>query len=813
MSKRAKAYVAATILLGFAALFYGLRDWALPNPTAFLVYLTIGAFASRFKVSLPGINATMSVNFLFLLIGIVELNLPALQVMGCVTVLVQCYWKPKTRPRLIQVLFNIASMATALTASSIALSTLKGPHVALAWPLALALMASTFFFLNTVPVSLVIALTEDKSPLKVWRECYFWSFPYYLVGAATAGLMNFLNRSVSWQASLLIVPVIYWIYRSYRLYIARLEIEKNHAESMTALHLRTIEALALAIEAKDQTTHSHLRRVRVYALEIGKELGLDELQLDALRAAALLHDIGKLAVPEHIISKPGKLTPEEFEKMKIHPTVGAQILERVQFPYPVVPIVLTHHEKWDGTGYPRGLKGEEIPLGARILSAVDCLDALASHRQYRRAYPLSEAMAMVEADAGKSFDPRVVDILKRRYVELERLAHAQTAELPKLSTDLRIDKGNSPAAGFENIERKEPTNGAEENSGDFLSRIAAARQEGQVLFELAQDLGNSLSLDETLSVLSVRLKKMIPFDSFAIYIRKDDLLVPEFISGDDFRLFSSLRIPLGEGISGWVAQTGKPIVNGNPAVESNYLNDPAKQSSLRSGLAVPLEGLEGVVGVVALYHVSPDAFSKDHLRILLAISSKLALTIENALRFQVAKESATIDFLTQLPNARSLFLHLDSELARCWRSDTQLAVLVCDLNGFKEVNDRFGHLEGNRVLRTLAESFKKSCRKYDYVARMGGDEFIVVVAEPNPETLQGVVDRLQQVAFDVGGEICAGNHLSLSVGHALYPEDGTDAEKLLAEADRRMYAAKRQHYAGLKQELRRVAARAEIQVT
>src|SRR5205807_5432358 len=128
-------------------------------------------------------------------------------------------------------------------------------------------------------------------------------------------------------------------------------------------------------------------------------------EIKALQAASILHDIGKLAVPDYIISKPGKLTPEEFEKMKVHTIVGSAILEQVAFPYSVAPIVRSHHEKWDGSGYPDGLKEEQIPIGARILSAVDCLDALASYRQYRRALPLDEAMEHVVSLAGRSFDP------------------------------------------------------------------------------------------------------------------------------------------------------------------------------------------------------------------------------------------------------------------------------------------------------------------------------------------------------------------------------------------------------------------------
>src|SRR6202142_1180908 len=271
-------------------------------------------------------------------------------------------------------------------------------------------------------MSTVISLADKKSIRRVWIDGYLWSFPYYLIGAAIAGFVSYLNRQIGWQTALLTLPVIYVVYRSYRLYVGKLEDGKLHAEEMSHLHLRTIEALALAIEAKDQTTHEHLQRVRVYAMEIAKELGLSHEETEALQAASLLHDIGKLAVPEHIISKPGKLTPEEFEKMKIHPIIGAEILEQVDFPYPVVPIVRAHHEKWDGSGYPYGLKGEEIPIGARILAAVDCLDALASDRQYRKALPLDEVMQRLAAESGKSFDPKVVEVLKKRYKSLENLA-------------------------------------------------------------------------------------------------------------------------------------------------------------------------------------------------------------------------------------------------------------------------------------------------------------------------------------------------------------------------------------------------------
>jgi len=546
--------------------------------------------------------------------------------------------------------------------------------------------------------------------------------------------------------------------------------------------------LALAIEAKDHNTHDHLQRVRVYALEIAKELGLSDAEIEALRAASLLHDIGKLAVPEHIINKPGRLTAEEFEKMKIHPVVGAEILKHVGFPYPVVPIVRSHHEKWNGSGYPDGLKGMEIPIGARILAAVDCLDALASDRQYRRALPLEQAMEHVARNSGIEFDPRVVEVLKRRYIELERLAQSTSDDplQPRLCTDVKVERGLEPSAGFE---RTAPQ-AANSEPGSFLTSIAAARQEAQTLFELSHDLGNSLSLDETLSVLSVRLRKLVPYDSVAIYMCRGDILAPQYVSGDDFRLFSALEIPMGQGVSGWVAQHRKPIVNGNPSVESGYLNDETKFSTLRSALAVPLEGVAGVVGVLTLYKSERDAFTNDHLRVLLAIASKVGICIENALKFQQAESSATTDYLTGLPNARSLFLHLDRELARCKRTQTPLAVMVCDLDGFKQINDRFGHLEGNKVLRIFADFMKAVCREYDYVARMGGDEFVIVAPGLTPKAAEEKAAHLLSLAREAGRQVCGHNFLSLSIGCAFYPDAGSDAEQLLTEADRRMYSQK-----------------------
>jgi len=784
---RARVFILWMIVSGAGVVAYGLVHMTWSDPGRFFCYLILVALASCFKIVLPGIDATLSVNFLFILLSVIELSPGETLLLACVATVVQTVWHTRNGIQPIHLAFNAAQMADSVALCYVVYhysAGILGGHL----PLRLMAIAIAYFLGNTVPVAGVIALTEHRPFHRLWADCYFWSFPYYLVGAAISGFVSWINAAFGWQVSVLVAPVVYLMYRSYRLYLGKLENEKNHVEQMAALHLRTIEALALAIDAKDHTTHDHLQRVRIYALEIGKELKLNGSELEALRTAALLHDIGKLAVPEHIINKPGRLAPEEFEKMKIHPVVGAEILDRVNFPYPVVPIVRAHHEKWDGSGYPDGLEGEEIPIGARILSTVDCLDAMASHRQYRPALPLDEAMQEICSQSGKQFDPRVVEVLKRRYVELEAMAtdgKSSTAGL-KVSKDVKVVRGAAPAAGLENL------GGKAAGAARFLSSIVAARSEAQALLELSIDLGKSLSLDETLSVVAARLRKLIPYDAVAIYMVKDGRLSPAYVTGDDFRLFSALKIPFGEGLSGWVAQNHRPIVNGNPAVEFGHLEGHHNGSCLSSALALPLMDGEDLLAVLTLYKLEKDAYSADHLRILLAIGEKVGASIKNALQYQAAKDSATTDYLTKLPNARSLYLHLDSEIARCQREDTQLAAIVCDLDGFKQINDKFGHLTGDKVLQAFATKLRQSCRRYDYVSRMGGDEFVLIVPGSSAEATGELTSRLSALASESARQVCPDATLSASVGAAFFPLEAADAAGLLELADRRMYSMKQE---------------------
>ena len=275
MSYRAKIFHHAVIVGGGLALANSLLLWRSQDFAGFLVYFVIALLVSGLKLQLPGVTGTISVCFFFVLIGIVSLDLPQVLATGCAAVLVQYLWQAKKKLRLVQMLFNIASASVAITVSYQVFHSAWLRSLPLELSVMLALLACTYFASTTFLIAAVIALTEGKSFVKVWRTSYLWVFPYYVLGAATAGLFEIAKRHLGWQTSMLVIPVTYLVYRSYRLYLGRLEDDKKHAEETAALHLRTIESLALAIEAKDHTTHDHLQRVQVYAVEIGKELNLN----------------------------------------------------------------------------------------------------------------------------------------------------------------------------------------------------------------------------------------------------------------------------------------------------------------------------------------------------------------------------------------------------------------------------------------------------------------------------------------------------------------------------------------------------------
>jgi putative nucleotidyltransferase with HDIG domain len=574
------------------------------NPPLFSAFIVLVALASALKVILPGFESTVSVNFVFFLLSIASLSLSETLVLGFTAAIVQCYWKKSSHLRFIHFLFNLSQVSAALTASHYVYRSINPAMQLGRMPLALLAACGVYFIFNTAPVAAVVSLTEKKPFLRKYRESYAWASMAYLVGAAIAGIIVMIDLRLGWEITVLVLPAIYALYRTYAIHLGKLESQGRHLQEMADLHLRTVEALALAIEAKDHTTGDHLQRVQVYAIEIGKDLGLNTEELDALRAASVLHDIGKLAVPEYIIGKPGKLTPEEFERMKVHPIVGAEILEQVRFPYSVAPIVRSHHEKWDGSGYPDGLKGEAIPIGARILAVVDCLDALASDRQYRRALPLDEAMQCVIKESGRAFDPKVVAALHARYIELESIVKQQaTPSRPKLSVNVHVGRGGAPAAGYAES-RKEPA----------VSPAPAAK------------LPVSSAPAEDLALICIRLREFVRYDAIAVFARSGATLRTEFAVGMQMAELQQLVIERGEGLVGWIAETGEAILNGNPLVDAGF---PHRNLGLCCALGAPLTQAGVIVGVIALYSSDQNAFTPAELKATLEVVPQIAAALNS----------------------------------------------------------------------------------------------------------------------------------------------------------------------------------------
>ena len=525
--------------------------------------------------------------------------------------------------------------------------------------------------------------------------------------------------------------------------------------------LATIEALALAIDAKDQTAHYHIRRVQVYAIGLSRALGISSNDIEAVKMAALLHDIGKLAVPEHILAKPGALTPEEFQKVRIHPRIGAAIIGEVAFPYAVAPLILNHHERWDGRGYPEGLREQAIPMGARILSIVDYFDALTSERPYHKAMPVEAAVALLEREAGKALDPEAVG-------EFVRILPDLRAEIQRLGLD------------------------AASASTPVFEQIALAHREIYALYQIAETMGTSLGIADTMAVISSKLTRLVPFSTCALFLHSEttEILGCRFATGVDAELLRGASVHSGQGLSGWVARHRRPLVNGRPVTDFEAAGLPA--TTLQSALVCPLMFHDRFIGTLCMYHLEPSFYLDDHRRLLDRVCEQAAAVIHNSIVFEQTQEDSLTDPLTGLPNTRFMFLHIARELARADRLRAEVALVVMDLDDFKDINDTFGHHIGDLALREVAAVLRTAIRPYDICVRYAGDEFIVVVSGCSREEAESKRRELQQVVDSIRLEVQPNVSIPLmmSAGAAVFPHDGESYEALLAAADSRMYRDK-----------------------
>jgi diguanylate cyclase (GGDEF)-like protein/putative nucleotidyltransferase with HDIG domain len=781
----ARLYVASVIVISIALLYVSVPQATFEQPFLFIALLILSSATAALKVHLPltTSGSTMSVSYAVDFASLLLLGPNETMLVAAGSAFSQCNLNRKERNPFYRTVFSAASLVITVHFAGLAFTMLGGTpsHTPLTVARPLVGAATVYFLLNTGLVATAIALSTRSGLVSTWHNNFLWSAPSYFVGAGTAAVAAwFVEHAGFWVAPFTFAPM-YLTYRTYKVYMGRIEDEQRHVQQTSDLHLATIEALARAIDAKDETTQMHIRRVQHYAAGLAKAAGLSESEIQGVKTAALLHDIGKLAVPEHILSKPGPLTQEEFQKIRIHPQVGAEIIAAVPFPYPVAPLILSHHERWDGKGYPQGIAGEAIPAGARILTIVDYYDAITTERPYHKALSNESATGLLRHESGRALDPKLVpifiDLLPSLIAEADALWHDASGPAP-----VQVPATGTTAVGL-----------VPNTTANAFENIALAHREIYALYEIAQSMGTSLGVADTMALISSKISKIVPWTGCALFLynEENETLKCRFASGADAPRLSNATLPVGHGLAGWVARNRRTLVNADPRVTFDALGLP-NPVDLKSAIICPLHFNDTFIGCLSLYHSQPNRYTEDHRRLLERIGEQAGAVIHNSIVFEQTQEDSLTDPLTGLPNRRSMFAHLSRELSRAERLKSELGVIVMDVDGFKSINDTYGHNVGDTALREVATALQGALRTYDLCVRYAGDEFIVVLADCSREQAELKRRELQARVSEIELEVRPGKRvrLAVSAGAAVFPQDGLTYEALLADADHRMYRDK-----------------------
>lgn len=589
-------------------------------------------------------------------------------------------------------------------------------------------------------------------------------------------------------AALFLMGALYALWLLYRLHTQRIEevreTEREKArqsESQVVKHVQLLESLALAIEAKDQTTQGHVRRTQTYAIELGKKLNVSEAEIEALRFGALFHDIGKFTIPEKLLNKPGKLSEAEFERVKTHTDIAGDLLKSVNFPFAAEAIARFHHERWDGEGYPKGLIGDTIPQVARIMAIVDFYDKARCNRPYREGLCKDDAIQLLRAQSGNAFDPLMVETF---------IKHLQEFDSFISPFDLNEQVHDERKKGIiHRLEREEST----EVASPLISLETA--NEMALLSVLAQNFSSSLGINDTLTILTEKLRKIVPYDSCVFYLndKKNSKVVPAHVSGEHAEELSHNELKSGEGLTGWALANTTAINSEMPKLDFYDVKEDVKEG-FKSALSVPLKNKDTVFGALTLYREERNAYTNEHVRLLEIVSLHAASAIYNAIVYEKNRETALFDTLTGVPNSRALYLTLDQRLAECHRQEDngQLSVISFDVDNFKLINEKYGHTAGDKLLVEVAQLIKEQLRAMDFLTRYSGDEFIAVLPQATSEMANAVGERIKTVieAHKLNFETKESFEVHLSIGVSSYPTDGETSFELLSAASRKMHRQK-----------------------
>ncbi len=582
------------------------------------------------------------------------------------------------------------------------------------------------------------------------------------------------------ELGLVLLPLAIFGNIANRIHSRMLEQKTKEISEASRLHLSTVEALASAIDARDQIGAGHIRRTQIFAVSLGEVLGLPEEDINALRAASLLHDIGKLAIPDHILNKPTRLTQAELEKTKVHVSVGSSILEKAGFGYPVVSAVRHHHEWFNGSGYPEGLRGRNIPLTARVLSVADVYDTLRGAKPYRSAMSLEDSCALLRERAGRQFDPKLVSVFLANVEIFEEEVIAQGLSYQN-DEDFLVDPHVSLGG---------------RSRSNYMDEIKRANREVVSLYEIARDLSSSEDLERTLALFTRRIGEFVPYDNCIVYLVDESggFATAVHVDGKNHAELKGRRIRIGEGATGYVLDKRKPVDHVDPALDFAFSEH--EFTSKYVGMAsLPLITEGRLLGAVTLYSSELSNYEEEHLRLLETVSRIAADAISRSQTHDQTRSFALTDPLTGLPNARSLQQQFEKETARAGRSNSNFQLLMLDLDGFKIVNDTYGHRSGDTMLREVAQVVRGQLRDYDFLARYGGDEFVALIPDTDFEYVKDLCRRIEKAVSSFRMTFGEEEHASvgISLGSASFPKDGEQMHDLIAVADKAMYRVKAAH--------------------
>jgi putative nucleotidyltransferase with HDIG domain len=613
LSGGVRAYVLGIILFGVAVAAYSVLDLVRhPVSLQWLILVALTAASGLPMLSIPAMPISFSISDTFNIAAALLFGPSAGAIAAAVDGLMLTSRMTSIRRSIDRVLFNMAAPTVALWIASqvfFALGgnrPLEGSLSALRLLALLALFGTLDFSLNSVIVAVAVSFERRQPMLSIWREHLSGVWITYFGGTFGAMLLMLLARLGTVNALILIMPLPVILYVTFRHALGRAQDQISHLGTVNKVYIAAIESLAHAVDAKDQVTHDHTRRVQDQTVRLARALAVeDESDIQAIKAAGLLHDVGKLAIPEHILNKPGRLTPAEFEIMKRHAPIGADILSVIGLPYAVAPIVRHHHESWDGTGYPDGLAGDRIPIGSRIIAVVDCFDALTSDRPYRPRMNDRDALQIVSDRRGKMYDPQVVDAFFAMHGD-EMVA--TSAQPPPMLANVAPAPVRPPLECADDG-REDPDLQTFFNLGRALSGVTSTSQVGEILW--------------------IHLRKHLPASAFVLYgyDGANDTIVPVFTAGDGASEVNATPIPLGDRLSGWVAATAQTVMNSDARLD---LDEPAREhSSLRSALAVPITSDGRTAGVLSFYAERSNAFNDAHRRLVEAAGRAVAGSVPN----------------------------------------------------------------------------------------------------------------------------------------------------------------------------------------